>query len=554
MWKLTENNSWYNNPVIKTKKELFYLKQLETIWKVQDANRNWVPYKLQPHQIEWHLEDVALKKHKAKDRVVIKSRNTSFTTSSIISNLMSIPEWGEQVIPFVRLNQERANDLIEDTKKYVRHMTPIQLPDGSLYPFDPDKVDMEKAGSVKFPNGVEFRAFPATNSAAEIIRGLRIVGSAGIIDESNFMKDFKNIFVALRDSSAGSIDGNHIFQMNVGTTLKGMDSKFFVWFKEQKKLQEKNLDTSLKFFYWYVFNPDVFRDDIELTKQDIKTIVPWHSINTLNQKFLQDKQVFMEEYMCVPAEKSEAFYKLNHIYEVVNLDLVYKTATYNEKDKEWDIARPHNPSGTFYMGVDVASIHDFFVISIFEHVGNKYIQRFLFYKRQVDLDDMEELTAMCIDLWKPVRCRIDSTGQGFQIGQTLKKKYGSVVDAIRGSKLHEVGGASGGNVKGIDKNQTVPVNEFLHTNQKRLIIHGDVELLNDDMQIAHYTQWDYNFKAASTNELGHGDIVIANGFALLPLKYKSSKVQNKLSTSYLHNKKKQPNVDEEILKEPEIIW
>lgn len=175
--------SWYRPKVNLTEGIKQYLIDLSNVFQVLDTKKRRIPYTMEPHQIEWHAHDVVPQGANAKHKLAVKSRNTSFTTSALITVLASIPYYPNQVIPVVRLNQVRANDLIEDFKSMIRNMRPIREENGSLWPFDPSKVNMENSSSIKFPNGVEIRAFPATNAAAETIRGLRIAGCAGIIDE-----------------------------------------------------------------------------------------------------------------------------------------------------------------------------------------------------------------------------------------------------------------------------------------------------------------------------------------------------------------------------------
>lgn len=536
MWRLKTKESWYHNPVLTSKEDMTYLRQLETIWKVQDASKKWVTYKLQPHQVEWHLQDVALKEHLAKNRLVVKSRNTSLTTSSLISNLMAVPKWPEQVIPFIRMNITRANDLIAEVKKLIKHMSPIELPNGQLYPFDPTQVDMKATGSIKFPNDVEFRAFPATSDAAEVIRGLRIVGSAGLLDEVNFMRYFNDIFTASRDTESGQVDGKRIFQLNIGTTLKGVDTPFYNFYRQ---LQKKS-STNMKIFSWPVFEPTLFNPEQNIFKQQVVPIAYWHSVESLEDKRVQNITTFMEEFMCQPSEKGDAFYKLGQILDCANDKLsmmsakLLKTESETLKDGRemtyyhFSIPVPLNPNGKFFVGIDVASVNDYFVITIFENVNPdgqpKYVQRFLHYEREVELPYMEQLCHSILAKWPFVQCAIDANGMGFQLAQFLMSKFGSRIKPIRGSKLSEYGSGNN-NVKGIEKRQSIPLNEFIHTNQKRLIMNSQVELFNDELQLIHYTQWDNNFKAISTQEFGHGDIAIANGYALLPINYKSSKRQ-----------------------------
>ena len=492
MLNLLKMDSWYKSTVTdQAIRE--YISAIQNIWKVYNANMELVEYKLTPHQIEWHSSDIAILGSKAKDRVVVKSRNTSFTTSALISNLMAVPKYPNQILPFIRLNERRAYDLIEECKILIRNMTPV-LKDDVLYPFDPRLVSMEKAGSIIFPNGVEFRAMPANASSAESIRGMRIFGSAGIIDESNFMMRFRNIYIALRDASRGSgIDGNKHFQMNIGTTRKGRTTNFNTWFEEILKSRPDNI----KIFSWPVFEPGkVNLDRSLLTQEGLIPIVDWHNINDLENKRKEDLNTFKEEYMGELVDSEDILYRYEMLSGCVDSELIlYQTPLEGE---------------VYYMGVDPAATSDYFAVSIFNE--NK-IQRFLYYSRGVPLKTMEGFCEELIKKWKPIKCRIDGNGLGYQLSQTLKNLFGHIVEVIRGVAAVKTPGKITGNV---------PMKEFLHTNQIKLMNYNEMALLPDDLQLTHYMSWKNDYTCPSTSELGHGDISVANGLALLPDKWRHS--------------------------------
>lgn len=519
--------SYIKPPENLSKGEKKYLKDIETIFKIKNTRNEWVPYKMEPHQMWWHLEDVALKGKKAKHKIVVKSRNTSFTTSSIITILMSVPFYPSQIIPVVRLNMTRAVDLINDFKEIIKHMNVIEEKDGRLYPFNPLEVNMDASGSIKFPNGVEIRAFPATNSAAEVIRGLRIAGCAGLIDESNFMKDFENIYIALRDASAGSVDGEREFQILIGTTRKGRATRFNQWFE----IIEKQQPINMKIFTWPVVNP--LKADLTkpLTEQNLIPIVKWHDIQDLENKRLENINTFKEEYMSLLVDGAEQFYETY----VINYSL--------EIGEEYKCNNGEPISGaTYYIGIDPATgvNRDYFVISIFEAVGDYRLQRWLYYCKDKELPDMEEFCEKIIDIWKPKKVRIDSVGPGTQISQKLCKEFGQMIEPTKGNMA----------IKGVDRKIPLSLNEFMHTNQKNLMAHKVVGLLSDELQINHYAAWSNDYKADSGIS-GHGDIVIANGLALLPDKWKQGKISKPV---LVVREKEQKMLDIPIAPQEDIEW
>ena len=523
--------SWYPSTKLN-RKQIIYLKLLQNIFNVKDASDNWVPYKLQPHQIHWHSQDVAVMREKAKDRIDVKSRNTSFTVSSIISNLMAVPCYDKQIIPFIRLNKERAIDLLTECKDIIAHMTPIRLKDGRLFPFDPSKVYIEKMMSITFPNGTEFRAMPANAASAESIRGMRIMGSAGMVDEGNFMKAFQVIYIALRDAARGSSkEGNKEFQMNIGTTRKGRMTSFNIWYEDVFKSRPKNL----MFFSWPVLNKVGLDLNKSLLEQDLQdnVIVPWHDLQDLENKRLENLNTFKEEYMAILVDSEEQLYPHHIIEACINPDL-------EKQDGPID--------GEIYcMGIDPAATHDLFAISTFEKYSKQ--QRDLFYETGTPLPTMEKYCISLIEKWKPVRVVIDGNGLGYQLAQALQTKYGnSMIKVIRGTAA----------VKILSKHvQNIPMKEFVHTNMIKMMNFGEIELLQDEMQERHYMQWNNDYTCKSSVEYGHGDCVIANGFALLPDNFQFGVQKVKIMSS---QKKEEIEKNDKILenikniKEEEIKW
>jgi hypothetical protein len=470
-----------------------YLINLENIWKVINPAGDWVPYRLTCHQIDWHCNDVAVLGVNAKDRIVVKSRNTSFTTSAVISNLMDVPNCPNEIFPIVRLNMRRAEDLIAECKEMIKNMTPLLI-NGKLYPFNPADVDMDKVGSIRFPNGAEFRAMPANAASAETIRGMRKSGSAGIIDECNFMRDYRKIYIASRDSSRGSMLGKKRFQLNIGTTRKGRMTNFNLWFEGILKTGVDNILV----FYWPVFNPDEVDLSKDLREQNLKPIVWWHDINDLENKRKEDLTTFKEEYMCEIVDSDESLYPYELIEAAINNEL--------------DCLDNPIEGEVYTMGVDPAATSDFFSISIFEI--NTRVQRFLYYKRKVDLGVMEKFCENLILKWKPVKCRIDANGLGMQLSQTLKNKFGGIIEALRGVVKVKAPGKITGDI---------PLKEYLHTNMLKLFNYKDVSIFPDDTQIKHYLMWRRDYTCPNDSELGHGDTTISNGLALLPIKWRHIK-------------------------------
>jgi hypothetical protein len=552
--------SWWKTPRL-TKEEVRYLKTIQQVFKVKDAAKRWIPYNLMPHQMDFHKDDIALKGSKAKSRVVVKSRNTSFTTSVCISNLMAVPYYPNQIVPFVRLNEKRAYDLIDEIKDLIRNMEPINI-QGLAYPFDPRDVNMDSAGKIRFPNKVSFEAYPANAIAAENIRGLRIAGSAGVLDEVNFMDNFSSIYISLRDAASGfTMDGEKHFQISLGTTLKGNTTQFALWYKKQEELIEKYPESSdFNIYKWQVFDPAIFNKDIEPLKQpNLIPIVPWHLMHDLNRKYLEDLNTFLEEYMAAPVDAEDQFYPSELYTKCVNKELK-------------SINTPKN-HGEYFAGIDVASVNDFFVLSIFENVPEErekityqrqengdmikkvdkeltdvFYQRFLYYDRAKDISEMENKAVEVINNWAQFglkKVRIDSGGIGLQLYQNLKQKfkkqYPNLIEYVPLGTI-KVG------------HESKRAKEVVHVNQKQLMIYDRVKLIDDEMQKMHYSVWTYKYECERTKEYGHGDIAVANAYAVLPLNFQGKRQYGEILMAKEEEKDSEKTVKEEIKDFHKLGW
>lgn len=516
----SEFESWYPLPDTVNAREAAYLDAIQSTVHVEDALGNWIPYRMCNHQVEWHLDDVTIKQEAAPIRVVKKSRNTSLTINSAISDLFAQSEFNNPIVPYVRLNGRSAFDLISQVKQIIKHITPLVFEETDTsrqlapdipaptrkvyYPFNPKEVKLDSAGSIQFPSGSIIRAFPANSDASETIRGLRLRGNYGFIDEANFMRLFKNVFVAMRDASAGTKDGMKIQQFTIGSTLKG-ETPFTEWLEAIEKSGAKRI----KIYDWPVFRRDVFepymKGACEIPFHEnpaLVSIVPWHDKKELWETWLQDKHVFLEEYMAEKVESDDQFYPTPLIIKMCDIDDTIPV----EELAEWIVNY-----NEIRIGIDPASIHDYFAICVFGIQNDGHVEQLLVEgHRGIELHQMQaycdNLLSIINDNCRNWLCSIDATPIGLQITQTLRKQYGP--RHIRGLN----GNMRLQNADGLK----VKLNEFGHTMLKKMLYDGKLHLIADELQIRHFKVWDYTYSAPS-GQHGHGDLVMACLYALIPL-------------------------------------
>jgi hypothetical protein len=185
-------DSWYPDKEYDQRTEN-YFKLLESIFMVQTGDGGWDFVQLTPHQREFHSNDIFLKGMSAKYDMVDKSRNTSFTISSLIRLCMGNYNYRDEIVPLSRINETKVKELIDEAKKIILHMRPvtIELCVGckrlkkfcecgevdvvvDYIPFNP-KLCKFNATSIEFPDrGVVWQGYPGLSpDSAEVIRGVR---------------------------------------------------------------------------------------------------------------------------------------------------------------------------------------------------------------------------------------------------------------------------------------------------------------------------------------------------------------------------------------------
>ena len=514
-----EFSSWYSLKTFISAREAAYLDTLQNVFNVEDALGEWIPLRLTNHQVEFHLDDVILKQSNAPIRVIQKSRNTSLTTDSSISDIMAQAEFSNPVLPYVRMNSRSVNHLIQQVKQTIKHIKPVIFEEADeskrispeidppkrkvYYPFNPAEVNMKATGSITFPNGTALTGFPANSDASETIRGLRLRGNFGFLDEVNFMRLFKNVFVAMRDASAGSKNKKKIQQFTIGSTLKG-ETPFSIWLDSIKKSGAKKI----KIYDWPVFRRDLFQPYLDgkcvipfHENPKLISIVHWHDKEELWELWKQDQHVFKEEYMAIKVESDEQFYPTSLIIASCDIEdslILEELPSWLDKYVEIRI------------GFDPASINDYFGITIFGKLADGHIEQ-LFVEgiRSTPLPIMQKY---CDNLLRIINnhhdnwlCSLDSTPIGLQLTQFLKDKYGE----------KNVRGLNGNMSIATTDDNKVKLNPYMHTYLKKSMYDGILHLCADELQITHFQAWDYAFNAESGAK-GHGDLTMSCIYALCP--------------------------------------
>lgn len=125
-----------------------------------------------------------------------------------------------------------------------------------------------------------------------------------------------------------------------------------------------------------------------------------------------DEETFMQEYMCVPADESTAFIT----YEMLT-NCAYRVGESWKTELE-------ECSGPLYVGVDVARVHDLFVIWVLERLGDVFYTRFVKVLENTPYRLLEEALYKVLALRQVRRCCIDASGLGNQLTERAVEKFG----------------------------------------------------------------------------------------------------------------------------------
>jgi phage FluMu gp28-like protein len=142
------------------------------------------------------------------------------------------------------------------------------------------------------------------------------------------------------------------------------------------------------------------------------------------RKGCASEEIFLQEYMCLPADDASAF---------LSWDLI--AACEYRAGEAWEMdARGHmadgRPADGLYIGIDVGRRHDLTVIWVVERFGG-----LLFTRRVVELRD-EKFSSQEAEIYPLIglagvrRCCIDATGLGMQLAERAQDKFGYRVEPV----------------------------------------------------------------------------------------------------------------------------
>ncbi len=146
------------------------------------------------------------------------------------------------------------------------------------------------------------------------------------------------------------------------------------------------------------------------------------------------EEIFLQEYMCVPANDEGAF---------LSYDMI--AACEYRALEEWQMGEPRTvdgrltacmpdgtPLGDLYLGVDVGRKKDLTVMWLLERVAGLLLTRKVVEMQDVSFSEQEGELYGLLDLSNVRRAAIDATGLGMQFAERAAQKYGKYrVEEVR---------------------------------------------------------------------------------------------------------------------------
>lgn len=361
---------------------------------------------LYPYQKKWLTDE-------SRFKVGMFARQTgkTFTTTlEIVLDCLKAESMGKKARWVILSRGERqAKEAINEGVK--RHLNALQIAFEELEtPFDATLNSLE----IIFKGGSKITALPANPDTA---RGF----SANVfLDEFAFHQDSRKIWQALFPVvSAG-------FKLRITSTPNGKGNKFYEIMTGASKVWSKHIV------------------DIEKAVADG---LP-RNIEALRDG-LNDEDAWQQEYLLNWLDSASAW---------IDFDLI------NSVEHQSAGIVEHYQNNPVFVGVDIATRNDLFVIVVLEEVGDVLWCREIIAKQRISFAEQDFLLDEVFNKYKVLKCAIDQTGMGEKPVEDAIRRYGSSrVEGIIFTSTNKQLLATQAKQKFEDKKLRLPINTKLRS-------------------------------------------------------------------------------------------
>ncbi len=335
---------------------------------------------------------------KSRIKIAAKSRRIGFTwvqSFEDVKDALTLKIRKKPVDVWVTsADLSAAKEYIEYCKSWAVAMNAVVEDLGEIVI---DKEKDIKALSLKFKNGARINAISSNPSA------FRSKGGKVVIDEFAFHKNPAELWRAAKPVITWG------YPLRIISSLNGTNNLFYQFVE---KIKKGKLNWSLHEVSIYDAVEQGLVDKILDKKTTKEEQTQW--LEDLRQS-CGDEITWKQEFCCIAVDENSAFLS----YELINscvADTLYDDLEKIDSD--------------FYIGFDVARIHDLSIISILEKMGDVSYLRKFYELKNVKFTNQKSLMQYLLKNPKCAKCAIDATGIGNQLAEELKDEFGYLVEPI----------------------------------------------------------------------------------------------------------------------------
>lgn len=356
--------------------------QVTDLFRLKNMYGDYIPYTPYPYAVEFmesgaRVDDV--------NRIVLKSRQLGFTTVAELEALVTAMTFEDSEISIVASQYDQAKKFLSEAATILKN---------SPYPLPFKKSNIQKERII-CDTGTQIVAY---SSNPDSIRGGQSIKV--YLDEFAFVPDQDATLKAVRPKCTRG------GQITMISTPLASDDLFMQTFK---KAQSKEINT--KAFYYPLFKDGTYDENRSLLEQDVCPICPDVQMDIIEETRANSISGFLQEYMCIPVDESNAYYPSSLILPCVT---------------------DYIPSChmNVYMGIDIALAKDETAIVVVGEINGSYHVLDV-CTTQAEYKEQLELIRTKFYQWRPLKIRSDATGtMGIQVERDLREMFGYVVEGV----------------------------------------------------------------------------------------------------------------------------